>query len=424
MGFLFAFWICLVSATITVWHRSTDNPTSWYFNPSIGYQSQYSNTRRQQADAFIRKAQFFIGDKYALRDGASPQASICIGVPTVARNGARYFRTTIGSLLEGLHPLERRRIFLISFIAHSDPTDHPAYSENWLAEVSDRVLTYSDNETMARMAELEGESEGYRQKALFDYRYLMQACVDTGLPYIGIIEDDVLALDGWFHRTMIALNKIADHSDLPNESKYLAYLRLFHTEAYLGWNVEEWQSYFVGSTFSLIIFLTILVTLRHSFPVLSPYLGNDIIGISCVVCFPLCVLLYFSSGRISIQPSKSTVQRMDNYGCCGQGLVYSRMRAQEIIPYYEQQKIGFADMITEQYAIEHRLSRWAVVPSVLQHMGHTSSKKVEDEVRVKDTEKKTIAEEIRSFSFEKHTPEVLRKEHDTASTPLGFLKAG
>jgi hypothetical protein len=46
----------------------------------------------------------------------------------------------------------------------------------------------------------------FREKALFDYTYLMEPCYDSGAPYMTLFEDDIIALDGWFHRTMNALS--------------------------------------------------------------------------------------------------------------------------------------------------------------------------------------------------------------------------
>lgn len=44
-----------------------------------------------------------------------------------------------------------------------------------------------------------------REKALFDYTYLLKACQAVNASYVAMLEDDVLALDGWYHRTRQAL---------------------------------------------------------------------------------------------------------------------------------------------------------------------------------------------------------------------------
>jgi hypothetical protein len=197
------------------------------------------------------------------------------------------------------------------------------------------------------------------------------------------------------------------------------YLRMFHTERLLGWNSEEWFSYLTTSLLAAIVLVSLLAAFRYSIPGLEPYLGIEIIVVSCSICLPLVILLYFASGRVSIQPQASSVQRMDNFGCCGQGLVYTREMAQKLVPYYQQEKLAFADTLTDRYASEHRLARWAIKPSVLQHVGHKSSKESGIDVEsIDDLNKKTVAEEIRSWSFEKQDPQKLRSEHEEAARQL------
>lgn len=73
-----------------------------------------------------------------------------------------------------------------------------------------------------------------------------------------MLEDDVLAMDGWYYRTREALDSAERQMAEKDESKckhsiyqlsyppnYLLglYLRLFYTEQFLGWNSEEWPTY-------------------------------------------------------------------------------------------------------------------------------------------------------------------------------------
>ena len=178
------------------------DPTSFFFDPSRGYESGYSSVRRQEADAFIETASIDTFNKTA----ASSAPKLCVGIASVARDGARYFRTSVGSLLEGLTKEEREGIYLVLFIAHTDPSVHPAYSEKWLENVADRVLTYNlPDEQLDHIRESENDRGAFREKALFDYTYLLKACSTVGAPYILMNEDDVIALDGWYHRTQKAL---------------------------------------------------------------------------------------------------------------------------------------------------------------------------------------------------------------------------
>jgi len=85
------------------------------------------------------------------------------------------------------------------------PSIHPAYGETWLTKLGDTVLYYNLSGTeLEHVKEMEVEKGLFMEKALFDYIYVLRACYNTGAKYVAILEDDVLALDGWFHRTLEA----------------------------------------------------------------------------------------------------------------------------------------------------------------------------------------------------------------------------
>jgi hypothetical protein len=130
---------------------------------------------------------------------------------------------------------------LIVFIPHSDPEVHPAYNEPWLANLADEVLQYNvSKEHFDHIVEMEQEQGLSREKGLYDYTYLLKACEATGAPHIAMFEDDVVAMDGWYHRTRSGINQ-ADKECVRNgrnPSDFL-YLRLFYTEEFLGWNAEN-----------------------------------------------------------------------------------------------------------------------------------------------------------------------------------------
>jgi hypothetical protein len=193
---------------------SQRDPTSFFFNPNKGYQRIYSHLRQEQAEGFIQqvsnKAQDSVPTKF---NPEKRSTSLCIGVATVARKDVRYFRAAIGSLLEGLAPHERERLYVVLFIAHTDPTVHPAFGEAWVDSVADEVLLYSKSVPPAQieyLRKLESNKKSFYDKPLFDYTYLLQACHNTSAPYMILFEDDIVAMDGWFHRTEAGLREIED----------------------------------------------------------------------------------------------------------------------------------------------------------------------------------------------------------------------
>lgn len=198
-------YLLLVQYTRTRCYR---DPTSVFFDPNRGYRPAYSAVRAEQANTFIER----VNSGQITPSKASANPALCVGVATIARNGARYFKTAVGSLLENLSETERAQLHLILFIAHSDPNQHPAYSEKWLHEVADTVLLYNwDEVDKDHIVELEQDHNKIsgREKGLFDYTYLLKACHAVNASHVVMLEDDVVLLDGWLHRARTALGSAA-----------------------------------------------------------------------------------------------------------------------------------------------------------------------------------------------------------------------
>jgi hypothetical protein len=200
---LVAFFIIYVLLVIYCRLAFYRDPTPLFFDPSVAYRRQYSRFRQHQAEEFIESA----SETSFLRSDNTTLPSLCVGIATVARDGERYFKSSVGSLLQGLTREERQDIHLITFIAHTNPAMHPKYSEPWLHNLADQVIT--DNlppEQLEMLAVMEKETGVFREKGLYYYRYLLEACYRVGAANIFMMEDDVLALDGWYHRTIRALD--------------------------------------------------------------------------------------------------------------------------------------------------------------------------------------------------------------------------
>lgn len=191
------------------------DPTSFFFDPRRAYTEEYSAVRRQQADSFIESASTSDFNKRIVPS----EPSLCVGIASIARDNARYFSTSVGSLLEGLTTEERQKIYLVLFIAHTDPQIHPDFAQPWVENVADRVLTYDlPQDQLEHIRKLENDRGLFREKALFDYTYLLKACAAVGAPYILMMEDDVIALDGWYHRTRDGLELAESQSHLKGSS--------------------------------------------------------------------------------------------------------------------------------------------------------------------------------------------------------------
>jgi hypothetical protein len=188
--------------------QSARDPGSVFFQPTA-YDLSYSAARLDQADAFIDKVEQSPEIEISKASGRPP---LCVGFATIARPGRRYFRSAVGTVLEGLSEKERADIYLIALIAHTDPSQHLAYNETWLHKVADRVLLYNstgvdmdvDIDHLRSLETAEAKMDA-KEKALFDYRFLLKACEAVGAPYVVMLEDDIVAQDGWYPRTRSAI---------------------------------------------------------------------------------------------------------------------------------------------------------------------------------------------------------------------------
>ncbi|KAK5118248.1 hypothetical protein LTR85_008228 [Meristemomyces frigidus] len=228
-----------------------------------------------------------------------------------------------------------------------------------------------------------------------------------------MLQDDVIAMDGWYHRTVAGIEQAETKSALEHGSADFLYLRLFYTEEFLGWNSEDWLAHAI---WSVSVIASLRITLYGaSFCFIQRHLTARAILAMCALPMPLMVLLFFAAGKLTVLPLPAGVNRMDNFGCCAQGLVFPRHKALRLIDWYEQSHVGFVDMLTEDYADDHVELRWALTPSVLQHIGRKSSKG--DDFGGDAKHSMSVAEKLWNFAFELNDAAELRKEHDAYRRP-------
>ena len=381
------FVILYLIAVLYLRNISAHDPTSYFFDTRHGHDRIYSTTREQQAAKFIESAN-------ALTRQHTPTAepTLCLGVATVSRPDKQYIGSTIGSLLEGLSDAERRHIHFVFFIAHTDQHVHPVYGEKWVETLPDTLLSYEGNATeLAKIRKWEVERD-YRAKGLYDYSYLLQKCYETGATYIAMVEGDVLAVDGWYPRAIAATETVDTEATWDNEKSSWLYIRMFYTEMYLGWNIEELPVYVGWSVLAFLVLTMSLIGLRARSKILQRELTNPTLAVITLVCLPACITLYFLAGRGIVQPMEAGVRPMNNFGCCSQGFIFSRHVVPLILDRIQHHTVEYIDMLMEAVAGADGLARWVVVPSLLQHIGGQSSKG--DEIA------DSRAQMIWSFGFE------------------------
>ncbi|KAI0903525.1 integral membrane protein [Ustulina deusta] len=342
-----------------------------FFQPERAHASPYSTYRIQQA---VRHAEFASSPTQSpVQESRRAPPEICIGIPSVRREGVSYLKLALGSLQQGLSAEERKRLHFVVLLAHMEPKEHPDYGEPWLAGMVDKIASYHDDEERRKLAQVM-ESQNHAVKSKFDYSIAMEECDKTGAPYILMIEDDVVFLDGWRHRTTAALNAATAKSWEIGHTDFL-YLRLFYYEGLLGWNSESWPTY-LGSSLAVTAIVLSSLILTRRFVAARAYLNNTVLILSTFVFTPLLIALFFLAGRNSMIPQPTGVHIMDKYACCGQGLVFPRSTVtRDLLPFF---RINLwsnvsTDSFIEQYADETGALRWALTPVVMQHVGGQSS---------------------------------------------------
>ena len=272
----------------------------------------------------------------------------------------------------GLTEDQKSSIHLAIFFAQTNPREHPIYDEPWLKNVANEIIEYSMNsEELARVRSLE-ENHQFWDKSMFDYEYLLKKCFDTNADWVMIVEDDVLAKEGWY---LAAVNALSEIQVRMKREEWL-YLRLFYTEKLFGWNSEEWPHYLGWSLFAFFVTATTLVIGRSNSRRLRKHISNLSIAIVCCFCLPATILLYFMAGRVSMQPPPSGLHRMEQFGCCSQGLIFPRQVVPRAIDTVHKatNKRYYVDMTLERWGNAEKLPRFALVPPLLQHVGSKSSK--------------------------------------------------
>jgi len=170
-----------------------------------------------------------------------------------------------------------------------------------------------------------------------------------------LVEDDVLAKTGWYAQATAALNKVENQVA---HSEWL-YLRLFYTEKLFGWNGEEWARYLGWSILAFLVTAMALVGARSCSRPLKKHMSNVTIALICCLCLPATIILYFMAGRVSMQPRPLGLQRMEDFGCCAQGLIFPReivLRAMEVLQHATDQRY-YVDMTLERWANAQHLAR-------------------------------------------------------------------
>ncbi|KAI8631836.1 hypothetical protein F5Y19DRAFT_463027 [Xylariaceae sp. FL1651] len=367
LGFLLIYILLAGYVRSSCWN----DPTSKFFQADLAHVPKYSAHRIQQA---IRYADHMTTEPQT-QGSKTITPELCVGVASVERDGISYLKLTIGSLQHGLSVDERTRLNFVVLLAHTNQTQHPDYDQPWLARMIDRLPSYHDDPERLTLARIMESNQTHGTKAKFDYSIVMEECEKTGASYILMIEDDVVFLDGWRHRTMQALDTAALKTWELGHTDFL-YLRLFYYEGLLGWNAESWPLYLGSSLAATAAVICLVLLTRRFIPAMRPYLSRSVLVIITLAFMPLLIALFFAAGANCILPQPEGVHLMSENACCGQGLVFPRSTVvNDLLPLFRHKRWNKVptDSFIEEYADKTGALRWALSPVVMQHVGGQSS---------------------------------------------------
>ena len=270
-------------------------------------------------------------------------------------------------MLHGLSPQERADLYISVLIAETDPTRHPIWHEGWLRRAVDNVHNYNISaQERAYLQELE-EAGRYSEKGVFDYVYALQECYDTGSPYIGMFEDDIILAHGWFIKTMQGLRGLSER--YKGHQTWL-FMRLFNQERSTGWashdiggNNEHWIILGVDIAISILVLLA-----RKRNRAAHQYFDLGTLFVTATILIPGLVILFYQSGKASLLPPSPGVHE-EPFGCCSQAMIFPREQVPLVVRSLREKREGQVDLMLNDIASNHRLDRYALYPVQAQHIG-------------------------------------------------------
>jgi hypothetical protein len=407
-----AFWLIWLLLVLYCYIYSYDDPSSIFYRSEEAFTQRYSRTRSLEADSFLLDLQSSKATRVKNQAGTSTKNYLCIGIPSLSRATEDFLPRTLASLSDTLTADEREMIRIVVLLANKPPSSHSAYGTRWLEQLADEIIVYEPSNgviseqipenpyhNISFEVQNAGQPRGSSrvENMRLDHSVLVESCRASESLYFALVEDDVITSRDWFRRLKRGLQHVERQSRLAERD--WVYLRLFYSELFMGWNSEEWLRYsqriiaVYSVAFVLFIYLRTRKALRQKLTGVAPaYIPALIFGL----WLPALILLYFMTGRIAaarlnpFRPWSAGVREMPRYGCCAQGLVFPERRLAGLQKLFRDPPYDFAgDMMLEGYADEHHWIKWALEPSVLQHLG------------LKQSSEGTRRAEVWNFSFER-----------------------
>lgn len=328
----------------------------------------------------------------------------------------RYAQGTIASALHGLVPTERRLLDLRVYYSNLDPTQHPSYG-GWIHNITDLQFSprdIADDDLLSRMTKL-AEAQNFHAKSGLDYSLVLQNCLDNSTaPYIAIFEGDIQLAESWFARVLWALKQ----AEVMMQDKRWLLMRLFNEERASGFS----SRHPLGNNVPLIILLINLPIIFMSWNLRRlakrfgwrkvDWITTNFVLVLTLFTIPAFTILFFQTGKATVLPPAPGL-RIENYGCCTQGMVYPRSEVGGLIDALRNRaEEENYDVIMDDYSwkggVKDKegkdvwLDHLALYPMMAQHLGFKS---VISPERFND-------QQIWSMAYEDLIPARLWKDHE------------
>lgn len=388
----------MMCAILWCFINAYDDPSSLFFKPSHAFNRVYSAIREDESAEFIYRALLKVvapDSKVNVTDRRNEL--VCIGISSISGRHSTSLLHTLGTLSDTLTPEERDSIYIIVLLSNENPYMHVAYGEPWLSQLADEVFMYNGSLFIgANSPHRKKPSEAYSvlpynmhqemrlrsrsRKTLFDNSMVVEACRHRGAPYFALVQDDVIASRDWFKQLRAAISEVRKRTEKSGRDWF--YIRLFYSEMQIRWSREEGLYYlsYIGKVYFLIAAMLYLVVGLHM--VLGWYIGANMTPANERAFYhfaalvlgtwtPAMVALAFAAGRVTLHrlTVPSSVFEMPRYGCCEQGLVFPKEHLQGLHDaLHKPPYTSDVHMAIEGYANSNNLAKWALEPSVLQHV--------------------------------------------------------
>ncbi|OAA67475.1 Glycosyl transferase, family 54 [Cordyceps fumosorosea ARSEF 2679] len=425
-----AFWLLWLAALFWCGRNSFDDPSSIFYDQAAAYTQRYSALRGLEIDAFLANDTRVA----AARPPDHHDEILCVGVPSINRTSEGFLARTVGGLVDGLTPAERASLHVVVLLADKTPAAHFAYGQPWLTAVVDEVLVYEqagkDHSALPgyRTIPFEIRPDGRRrgdgrvENMRLDHSVLVETCRARGAPYFAFVEDDIVTSPDWYRKFLEGVARLELRTKRAPDRDWV-YLRLFYSEIFMGWNAEEWATYaeviFLVYAAFIVGFLVLRGRQRRRLAAApsgySPLMSkeepaaarsaqsqrhlqkfNHLSAMVIGLWLPAAIALVFLGGRITMRRlspvPRPGIREMPRYGCCAQGLVIPKRHLPTFYSLLLDPPYDFpGDMMLEGHADQKNLAKWALEPSVMQHVG------------LKQSSEGTRLAEVWNFSFERRT---------------------